>query len=180
MRSGVLDIKKMNLTQVRTKRALTTLKQVFLLTPSEFDGGDAFKETARTIVMRTKPTDAKGVKVLIVSCNPFVTDFLRGLVEAHGYDTAVVSDFSEALVQVQNGFAHVVFIDDACLGRGNFKNFQLGTQNLIQEGVPTILLADEQTKQDVERFPKMKFFRIVRKPVGYQQIGQVMADLMTV
>ena len=130
--------------------------------------------------MTPMPTDVKGVKVLIVSGNHFITDFLRGLVEAHGHETAVVSDFSEALVQVQNGFAHVVFIDDACLGIGNFKNFQLRTQNLIQEGVPIILLADEQTKQHVVGHSKMKFFRIVRKPVGYQQIGQVMADLMTV
>jgi len=124
--------------------------------------------------------DPKGVRVLIVSSNPFVTDFLQGLVEAHNYDTAVVTDFSEAFVQVQNGFAHVVFIDDSCLEMENFKNFQLRTQNLIQEGVPIILLADEQTKQDVERLPTMKLFRIVRKPVGYRQIGQVMADLMTV
>jgi len=49
---------------------------------------------------------------------------------------------------VQNGFAHVVFIDDSCLEMKSFKNFQLRTQNLIQEGVPIILLADEQTKQE--------------------------------
>ncbi len=156
------------------------MKQVYPFSPSEFDGGDAFKKTTRTIVMRLMSMDAEEVKVIIMSCNPFVTDFLRGLVEAHGYDTAVVSDFSDALVQVQNGLAHIVFIDDACLDIGNFKNFQLGTQNLIQEGVPIILLADEQTKQEVERQPKMKFFRIVRKPLGYQQIGQVMADLLNV
>lgn len=180
MRPGLLDNKRMKLKQVRTNRALTPFKQVVPLTPSEFDGGDAFKESARTIVMRTKATDAKEVKVFIVSCNPFIMDFLRGLVEVHGYDTAVVSDFSEVLVHVQKGFAHVVFIDDACLDMGNFKNFQLGMRNLIQEGVPIILLADEQTKQKVERLPKMKFFRIVRKPVGYLEIGQVMADLMTV
>jgi len=170
----------MNLMLDRTNRALTPLKQVLPLTPSEFHGGDAFKETARTIVMRTMFTDAKGVKVLIVSSNPFVTDFLQGLVEAHNYDTAFVTDLSEAFVQVQKGFAHVVFIDDSCLEMKSFKDFQLRTQNLIQEGVPIILLADEQTKQDVERLPTMKLFRIVRKPVGYQQIGQVMADLMIV
>jgi len=130
--------------------------------------------------MMTMPTDIKGVKVLIVSCNPFVTDFLRDLVQAHGYDAAVEEDFSEALVQVQNGFAHVVFIDDSCLEMKSSKNFQLRTQNLIQEGVPIILLANEQTKQHVGRHSTMKFFRVVRKPVGYKQIGQVMVDLMTV
>ena len=130
--------------------------------------------------MSTMSADAKGIKVLIVSCNPFVTDFLRGLVEAHGYETEEVSDFSEPLVQVQNGWPHVVFIDDSCLEMENFKNFQLKTRNLIQEEVPIILLTDKQTKKHVEQLPKMKFFRIVRKPVGYQQIGQVMADLMTV
>ena len=129
--------------------------------------------------MSTMPADAKGIKVVIVSCNPFVTDFLRGLVEAHGYETEEVSDFSEPLVPVQNGWPHVVFIDDSCLEMENFKNFQLRTQNLIQEGVPIILLTDKQTKKHVEQLPKTKFFRIVRKPVGYQQIGQVMADLMT-
>jgi CheY-like chemotaxis protein len=180
MRPGVLDIKKMNLTQVRTNRALTPLKQVSPLTPSEFEGGDAFKETARTIIMRTKPTDAKGVKVLIVSCNPFVTDFLGGLVEAHGYDTEEVSDCHQAFVQMQNGWPHVVFIDDSCLGVENSKNFQLRMQDLIQEGVPIIVLIDKHTKQHVERLPKMKFSRIVRKPEGYQQISQIMADLMTV
>jgi CheY-like chemotaxis protein len=101
-------------------------------------------------------------------------------VEAHGYETEEVSDFHEALVQVQNGWPHVVFIDDSCLEMDNLKNIQLRTRNLIQEGVPIILLIDKQTKQHVEQLPKMKFFRIVRKPVGYQQIGQVMADLMTV
>ena len=169
----VLDIKKMNLTHDRTNRALNHLKQVFPLTPSEFDGGDALKETGRTIVMTPMPTDVKGVKVLIVSGNHFITDFLRGLVEAHGYDTAVVSDLSEALVQVQDGFAHVVFIDDACLGMGNFQNFQLGTQNLIQEGVPIILLADEQTKQDVERLPTMKFYRFAGNPPASSLSGKI-------
>jgi DNA-binding NtrC family response regulator len=147
---------------------------------TEFNKRDALKETARTIVMRTIPTDAKRVKVLIVSGNPFITDFLGGVVEAHGYETEEVSDFHDALIQVQNGRPHVVFIDESCLETDNFKNFQLRTQNLIQEGVPIILLADGQTKQHAERLSKMKFFRIVRKPVGYQQIGQVMADLMTV
>lgn len=129
--------------------------------------------------MMTMSRDANEIKVLIVRCNPFVTDFLRGLVQAHGYDAAVVEDLSEALVQVQSGFAHVVFLDESCLEMDNCKNFQLRTQNLIQEGVPIVLLADKQTKQYVERLPNIKFFRIVRKPVGYQQIGQVMAALMT-
>ena len=84
------------------------------------------------------------------------------------------------LYKCKRVWPHVVFIDDACLDMGNFKNFQLGMQNLIQEGVPIILLADKQTKQHVERHSTMKFFRVVRKPVGYQQISQVMADLMTV
>ena len=169
----------MNLIHDRTNKTLSQFKRMYSMSSTEFDGRDAFKDTTRAIVMSTMPADAKGIKVVIVSCNPFVTDFLRGLVKAAGYETAVVADLFEALVQVQNGFAHVVFIDDACLGMGNFKDLQLGTQKLIQEGVPIILLADEQTKQDVERLPKMKFFRIVRKPLGYQQIGQVMADLMT-
>ena len=130
--------------------------------------------------MRAIPTDAKQVKVLIVSRNPFITDFLGGLVEAHGYETQEVSGFYAALVQVRNGWPHVVFIDESCLEMENFKNFQLRTRNLIQEGAPIVLLADEQTKQHVEQLHKMKFFRIVRKPVGYRQISQVMADLMTV
>ena len=130
--------------------------------------------------MRTIPTDAKRVKVLIVSRNPFVTDFLGGLVEAHGYETEEVSDCHQALVQVQNGWPHLVFIDDSCLGVENSKNFELRMQDLIQEEAPIIVLVDEHTKQHVERLPTRRFFRIVRKPVGYQQIGQVMADLMTV
>jgi CheY-like chemotaxis protein len=176
----VLAIKKMNVNQSRTNNTLSHFKRMSSMASTECDGKDAFKETTRIIVMRPNPMDPKGVKVLIVSSNPFVTDFLKGLVEAHDYATAVVSDFSEAFVQMQNGFAHVVFIDDSCLEMKSFKNFQLRAQNLIQEGVPIILLADEQTKQRVERLPAMKFFRIVRKPVGYRQIGQVMADLMTV
>jgi CheY-like chemotaxis protein len=171
---------KMNVKQVRTNATLIPLKRMSSMASTEFDGRDASPQKAGKMDRWMMPTDPKGIKVLIVSCNPFVTDFLRGLVKAHGYDTAVVSDFSEALVQVQNGWPHVVFIDDSCLEAANSKNFQLRTQNLIQEGVPIILLADEQTKQDVERLPTMKFFRIVRKPVGYQQIGQVMADLMIV
>ena len=83
-------------------------------------------------------------------------------------------------MQVQNGWPHVVFIDESCLAMDNSKNFQLRTQNLIQEGVPIVLLADEKTKQHAERLSKIKFFRIVRKPVGYRKIGLVMADLMTV
>ena len=176
----MLDIKKMNVNQCRTNKTLTHGKRMSSMPSTESYRSDAFKEATRTIVMTTMPTDAKGAKVLIVSCNSFVTDFLQGLVEAHGYDTAVVEDLSEALVQVQDGFAHVVFIDDSCLETKSSKNFQLRTQNLIQEGVPIILLADEQTKQQIEWHSRMKFFRIVRKPVGYQQIGQVMADLMTV
>ena len=176
----VLDIKKMNVNQVRTNNTLSHFTRRSSMASREFNKRDALKETARTIVMRTVPTEAKRVKVLIVSGNPFITDFLGGVVEAHGYETEEVSDFHEALMQVQNGWPHVVFIDDSCLEMENFKNLQLKTQNLIQEGVPIILLIDKQTKQDVERLPKMKFFRIVRKPVGYQQIGQVMADLMTV
>ena len=170
----------MNVKQVRTNTTRIPIKRMISRTPNEFDGRDASPKKVGKMDKWKMPTDPKGIKVLIMSCNPFVSDFLRGLVEAHGYETEEVADFQEALVHVQSGWPHVVFIDDSCLEMENTKNFELRTQNLIQEGVPIILLADEETKQHVERLPKMKFFRIVRKPVGYQQIGQVMADLITV
>ena len=74
----VLDIKKMNVNQVRTSKTLSQFKRMSSMASTEFDKRDAFKETTRTIVMRPIPTDAKRVKVLIVSRNPFITDFLGG------------------------------------------------------------------------------------------------------
>jgi len=166
----------MNLKQVRTNKTLIPLRQMPPLIPIKLAGGDDFKETVGNMMMLP---ESKGVKVLIVSGDPVITDFLQGLVEAHGYDTAVVPGFREAHAQVENGFAHVVFIDDSCLEIGNFKNFQLRTQELIQERVPVILLTNELMKQYGERLRTMGFFRIVRKPVGYIQISQVITDLMT-
>lgn len=128
----------------------------------------------------TITTDPEGTKVLIVSCNSFVSDFLRGLVQAHGYETQEVLDFYEAQVQVENGWPDVVFIDDSCLEMEHTEKFELRAQNLIQKGVPIILLANEHTKQHVEQIPTMKFLKVVEKPVGYLQIGQVMADLANV
>lgn len=123
-------------------------------------------------------TDPKKFKVLIVSCTSFVSDFLRGLVEAHGYETKEVSDFQEAQLQVNTDRPHVVFIDDSCLEMGNTMNFELSTRNLAEEGIPIILLANEHTKQQIERpLLGMKFLQIVEKPVGYLQIGQIIADL---
>ena len=110
--------------------------------------------------------------------DPFVTDFLRGLVAIHGYETEVVLDFHQAYVRVRRGFAHVVLIDDACFGIGNFKKFLQRTQKLIQEGVPVILLTDEHTRLHLQRHSSVKFFGIMRKPIGYRQIGQVLADLV--
>ena len=80
-------------------------------------------------------------------------------------------------MRVQNGWPHVVFIDDSCLEMEDVKNFARRTQNLHKDGVPIILLANEQTKQHVERLPTMSSLQLVEKPVGYLQIGQVMADL---
>jgi len=124
--------------------------------------------------------NAKGFKVLIVSSDIFVTDFLLGLVKAHGYETEVVVNVPESTGQLPHIFGDVVFIDDSCLGMENFKNVSWRMENLFQMGVPIILLANEQTVQFFEQNPMMKFFRIVRKPAGYLQVGQVMADLLTV
>ena len=126
------------------------------------------------------PTDPKGIKVLIVSVDHFVADFLRGLVKAHGYDTEDVADFHEALVRVQHDLSYVVLIDDSCWAMENFEKFQLRMQALIQEGASIILLTDEKMKQHLEQLSTMRFFRIVKKPVSYLQISDVMADLMIV
>ncbi|MDH4193943.1 MAG: response regulator [Nitrospirota bacterium] len=150
------------------------------MTSIDIEKGATGNGTMRKAIMMTMLMDFKGVKVLIVSTDPFITDFLRGLVGAHGYDNDAVADFHEAVGRLQNGLAHVVFIDDSCLEMENFKNFQMRTQDLIEKGLPVILLTNEQMKQDLERLPKKRFFRIVRKPVDYLQIGQVMVDLMSV
>ena len=122
--------------------------------------------------------DSSGVKVLIVSGNSFVTDFLRGLVEAHGYETEEVQAFEGTLVQESNIRPHVAFIDDSCLELKDLKNFQLKILHLTQAGILTVLLASEQTKQHIEQLPTMKFFQILEKPVDYLQIGQIMADFV--
>ncbi len=122
--------------------------------------------------------DAAGIKVLIVSGNSFVTDFLRGLVEAHGYETEEAQAFQGTLVQESKIRPHVAFIDDSCLEMKDIKNFQLKTLHLTQAGVLTVLLASEQTKQVIEQLPTMKFFQILEKPVDYIQIGQIMADFV--
>ncbi len=122
--------------------------------------------------------DATGVKVLIVSGNSFVTDFLRGLVEAHGYETEEVQAFQETLVEESMIRPHVAFIDDSCLEIKDIKNIQLKTLQLTQAGVLTVLLASEKTKQHIEQLPTMKFLQILEKPVDYLQIGQIMANFV--
>ena len=119
-----------------------------------------------------------GIKVLIVSGNSFITDFLRGLVEAHGYETDEVQAFQETLVQESKIRPHVVFIDDSCLEMKDMKNFQLKTLHLTQAGVLTVLLASQQTKQQIGQFPTGNFLQILDKPVDYIQIGQIMANFV--
>lgn len=122
--------------------------------------------------------DKTGIKVLIVSGNSFVTDFLRGLVEAHGYETEEVQAYQEVLVQESKIRPHVAFIDDSCLEMKDMKNFQLTTLHLTQAGVLTVLLASEQTKLHIEQLPTMKCLQILDKPVDYIQIGQIMANFV--
>ncbi len=123
-------------------------------------------------------TNTKEVKVLIVSCNPFVSDFLRGIVEAHGYSTEAVSDFYKAQVRMKIGWPNFIFIYDSCFEWGNLKNFELRTRRWTHKGIPLILLANTHTKQQVEELPMCKLLQIVEKPVGYLQIGHLMSDLV--
>lgn len=118
-------------------------------------------------------------RVLIVSEDPIVTDFFQDLGKSHEYEAAVVEDLNEVVERIQSGLAHVVFIDDSCLGTKNFRNVELSTQGLIQQGWPIVLLTDERMKAHLEGLPERKFFRIVRKPVDHLHIGQAMADLMS-
>ncbi len=122
--------------------------------------------------------DATGIKVLIVSGNSFVTDFVRGLVEAHGYEAEEVQAFQEVLLQQSTIRPHVAFIDDSYLEMQGMKNFQQETLHLTQAGVLTVLLAGEQTKLHIEQLPTMKFLQILDKPVDYLQIGQIMANFV--
>lgn len=169
----------MNIRQTTTNKMCIPFSRRFAMTQSASNNGEGISpKNSKEMDERTLQAKAKGVTVLIVSGNSFVTDFLRGLVAVHGYETEVVSDFHEAYVRVRGGLAHVVFIDDACFGIKNFKNFQQRAQKLIQEGIPVILLTDEPTKQHLQQISTIKFFGIVRKPVGYLQIGQVLADLI--
>jgi len=46
----VLDIKKMNVNQVRTNKTLSDFKRMSSMASTEFNKRDALKETARTIV----------------------------------------------------------------------------------------------------------------------------------
>ena len=85
----------MNVKQVRTNTTLIPIKGMISKTPTEFDGKDASPKKTGRMDGWTMLTDAKGIKVLIVSCNSFVTDFLRGLVEAHGYETEEVFQISK-------------------------------------------------------------------------------------
>ncbi len=139
---------------------------------------DAFFSTERKKDKRRMSMDGSGIKVLIVSGNSFVTDFLRGLVEAHGYETEEVQSFQETLMQESKIRPHVAIIDDSCLEMKDMKNFELRTLYLTQTGVLTVLLASEQTKQMIKKLPSMKFLQILEKPVDYLQIGQVMADFV--
>ncbi len=104
-------------------------------------------------------TNPKEVKVLIVSCNPFVSDFLRGMVQAHGYSTEAVSDFYKVHVRMKTGCPNVVFIYDSCFEWGNINNFELRTRHWTQEGIPVVLLANGVTKRRSKSFLHADFSR---------------------
>ncbi len=174
------NLEKMNMTikQIRTGITGTLNTSITSLKRTEVIGREELFSTVRNQDQRRMWMDATGIKVLIVSGNSFVTDFLRGLVEAHGYETEEVQAFQETLVQETTIRPHVVFIDDSCLQMKDIKNLQQKTLHLTQAGVLTVLLVSEQTKPHIEQLSTMKFLQILDKPVDYLQIGQIMAEFV--
>ncbi len=168
----------MNVGPVKTIETLRSFKRIPSMASTDFNEKSGHPQEVGDWNRWTESTQGEGIKVLIVSGNSFVTDFLRGLVEAHGYETEEAQAFRETLVQESKIRPHVAFIDDSCLEMKDIKNFQLKTLQLTQAGVLTVLLASEQTKQVIEQLPTMKFFQILEKPVDYIQIGQIMADFV--
>ena len=122
--------------------------------------------------------DPNNVNVLLVSDNPFVTDFLKVLVKTHGYEMEAVTDLHQALTRVRHNLVRMIFIDDACLRMDNLENLQLQLQGLSHEGRPVILLTNEQIEHHFAQQPPISLFRIMRKPVGYLQIVTVLADFL--
>ncbi len=168
----------MSMQQIRTETTGTLNSSMISLKRIGVAGRD---ETFSTLGKKDKwsmSMDETGIKVLIMSGNSFVTDFLRGLVEAHGYETEEVPTFQKTLVQESTIRPHVVFIDDSCLEIKDMKNFQLQTLHLTQAGVLTVLLASQQTKQQIGQFTAGNFLQILDKPVDYLQIGQIMANFV--
>ena len=91
----------MNLRLVKTSKTLLPFKGMFGMPLPEWDGREVSPKSPRQSDRGGGPPGSKGVNVLIASEDPFVTDFLRGLVAIHGYEAEVVTDFDEASMKVR-------------------------------------------------------------------------------
>ena len=168
----------MSIKQISAGTMGTLNTPIFSVLGTEFIGREAPISTVGEKDNCRMSMNTTGVKVLIMSGNSFVTDFLRGLVEAHGYETEEVQNFQQTLAQESKIRPHVAFIDDSCLEMKDIKNLQLKTMYLTQAGVLTVLLASQQTKQQIGQLPTSNLLQILDKPVDYLQIGQIMANFV--
>ncbi|WP_447963205.1 hypothetical protein [Nitrospira sp. Ecomares 2.1] len=110
-------------------------------------------------------------RVVIVSRNDLIRDFLGQIIKLHGYDCEYFEEWPKVLVEKNGQSFDALFIDDHFLDqckRG------LGHGLSYVPGAPLVVILGELPPSE-----DAGFFHVLKKPLDYRQIGRVMDECLS-
>ncbi len=116
-------------------------------------------------------------EVCILSPDPLVRGFLRGILRFQGFQSKDVSDCQDVFWNEIPSSKQVVFIDGSYLGDSESDHIRLRVQEFVQRGVYFVVLADQKWSMNFAQFFNNGAYQILWKPLDYRKIGQAMAQV---
>lgn len=143
----------------------TCLDKTFL--PGIWEGSDLMR-TPKDEVLKSS---ASLGRVLIVSGDHIIRDFLGQILKLHGYDCEYLEKFPKVMKkQPWKGF-DALFIESHSLE--HFKR-GMGHGNFSVPGSPLVVVLGDLHPPD-----ETGLFRVLKKPLDYRQMGKVMDELLS-
>ncbi|MBA3966978.1 MAG: hypothetical protein H0X47_14645 [Nitrospirales bacterium] len=141
------------------------LDKTFL--PSRLEGSD-FMRMPKNETLNSRACLGR---VLIVSRDHVIRDFLGQIIKLHGYDCEYLEELPEVMVeQTWKGF-DALFIDNHFLEQ--FKH-GMGHGSSYVSGYPLVVVLGDLPPSD-----ETGLFRVLKKPLDYRQMGRLMDECLS-
>ncbi len=142
----------------------TCLEHMFL--PSRREGRNLMR-TANNEVLQSR--DGLG-RVLIVSRDRVIRDFLGQIVKLHGYDCEYLEELPKTVMEQTLRRFDALFIESSSLEQLR-RGMRYGTSHAV--GSPMVVVLGELPVSDDTRH-----FRELKKPLDYRQMGRLMDECL--